>query len=128
MFVDANEPVMRIQAARSPGVFSVSAALAIYRKKKQASPLTKGYCSQYYDIPDMLVNQTSDSAGSVTWYHNMWVSSGLELWVFGGVLVSHPQHSFEHVWTETVPVPYRGGARAPQRRCPTKAVPYKGGD
>ena len=69
VFVDANEPVMRIQAAHSSGVFSVSAALEIYRKKKQESPLTKGYCNQYYDIPDVLVNQTSDSAGSVTWYH-----------------------------------------------------------
>lgn len=70
VFVDANEPVMRIQAVHSKSTFSITAALEIYRKEKQKTQLGRGFCNPYYDIPDVLVNRTmAGSGGTVTWYH-----------------------------------------------------------
>ena len=64
----ANEPVMRVVAEHASGPFKLTSALEIYRTKKQKTSLGRGFCNGYNDIPDVLVNSSSN-ADSVTWYH-----------------------------------------------------------
>ena len=68
VWVDANSPVLRLQASNNKSAFSATASLEVYRDSTKKTALGRGFCSSYLDIPDTVVPPTADGA-AVTWYH-----------------------------------------------------------
>jgi len=70
VLIDANSPVLRIEASNTKTTFNIKAILEIYRNTIKKTNLGRGFCTTRYDIPDTVVHSPPPSiASGIVWYH-----------------------------------------------------------